>query len=164
MLPGQRGSLRLHQAPLLCKSSTSSKFIHPTFKTNSSTHFIRKSMWSAYGTSRVMIRLGWSTSWTGCVFPCLFGSILTTQHRLSTFFNPPVLLLGSVCASSGAYAAIGGYSQYPIHSRFTSWTFIPGRSPLEILAMCTKGLSTVQGFVSNVSRFLLRMIQRELSK
>ena len=86
------------------------------------------------------------------------------QRRLSTFSNLPASLLGSVCANSGACAARCGLSQHPTRSHPTSWTFIPSRLRLEVLAMYTMGRSMVHRFVSNASGFTYRIIRRRSSK
>jgi hypothetical protein len=73
----------------------------------------------------------------------------SSHHRLSMISTPPVPLSGSVCVNSGTYAAPGRYCHFRIQFRLKIWRSVFGLLPREVLVMCTRGHSKVQGFASN---------------
>ena len=81
--------------------------------------------------------------------------------RPSTISTLPVPLSGSVYVNSDTYAALGRYCHLRTHCRLKIWRSVVSLSPREVLVMCIKGHSTVQGFASNALGSTPRMAPRK---
>ena len=127
---------------------------------NLATCFTGRSIRSVCRTFKAMIWCGSLIIWTRCVATSPFRAPHPSHRRLSSFSILPVPLSESVCVSSGPYAAPGGRSQLRTPSWLTFSKSIPTHSPGEVMAMCTRGSSTGQGFASSVCACTLTMIRR----
>ena len=142
-LLSQSDSSWLRQSPLPYKNSITSTHLHPTFKTNFAIHFMERSIWTVCRASRVMTPHGLSTIWTRCVSESPLLTQYSSQRRFSTFSNLPRSPPGGACANSRVFVARCGSFQHPTRSHLTSWSFIPSRLRLEVLAMYITGPSMV---------------------
>lgn len=80
-----------------------------------------------------------------------FYSLCLIHHRLLRDTSiPPVPLFESAYVNSETYVGFGGYSQH--HSQFCTppCTLVPSQLPQEVMVMCSREPSMVQGSVSNV--------------
>ena len=98
---------------------------------------------------RAMIWCGLSNIWTRCVAVLPSPTFRLSHRRLSMVSTLRVPASGSAYANSGICAALGGYSQNRIQFYLPFLPLVPTHSPREVLATCTKGILTVQRFVSN---------------
>jgi len=88
----------------------------------------------------------------------------SSKNRRSMLSILPVPLSGSVCASSERFVAPERYYHHRTRLNLPFWTSVVIRSPREVLAMCTKGPSTVLKFASNVFGSTPGMVQRRPQK
>ena len=115
-------------------------------------------------TFKARIWCGSLTIWTRYVVRPPSPTLHSNRPRLSIVSSHLVTHSGNVCVNSEPYAELGGYSQPHTNFRLTSSTSISAHSPLEVMAMCTRGSSVAPGFASSVFGFTFEMVQQRLPR
>ena len=130
----------------------------PNFTIKSATYSMGRNISNGCQPLEGMIWWGLSTIWTRCVVASRFLTPRSGCCRLLIISTLQVPLSGSVSANSGTYAAAERYCHLRIHYRLKISRSVVSLSPRGVLAMCTKGGSTVRRFVSNVTGSTPRMV------